>query len=159
MNFFCKLLIWTFCTCLVVFKTRATKWRHPITFHHILVVMFAVSLANFAHARWKPEYSNMPPEVRAWYAQAQTMPDSRPRKENGYVGCCNHGDVVDAEFEVRKTRSGYVEEWYYKIAEMAEYKKIPGDIIHWGEAAPYGLPTLFVYNGEEICFWPPNGAI
>ena len=29
----------------------------------------------------------------------------------------------------------------------------------WGEAAPYGLPTLFVYNGEEICFWPPNGAI
>ena len=29
----------------------------------------------------------------------------------------------------------------------------------WGEAAPYGLPTLFVYNGEEICFWPPNGAV
>jgi hypothetical protein len=65
--------------------------------------------------------------------------------------------VVDAEFEVRKTRSDYVEEWYYKTAEMAEYKKIPGDIIHWGEAAPYGLPTLFVYDGEEFCFWPPDG--
>ena len=55
--------------------------------------------------------------------------------------------------------SGYVEEWYYKTPEMAEYKRIPNDIIHWGETAPYGLPTLFVYNGEEICFWPPNGAI
>jgi hypothetical protein len=159
MNFFCKLLIWMFCTCLVVFRTRATKGRRPITFQHVPVVMFVVLSASFAHARWKPEYSNMPPEVRARYAQAQTLPGSRPRAEKGYIGCCNHGDVVDAQFEVRKTRSGYVEEWHYKTAEMAEYKKSPNDIIHWGEAAPYGLPTLFLYNGEEICFWPPNGAI
>ena len=159
MNFFCKLLIWTFCTCLVVFRTRARKGRHPITLQHVLVATFVVSFVSFAHARWKPEYSNMPPEVRAWYAQAQTMPKSRPRREKGYIGCCNHGDVVNAQFEVRKTPTGYVEEWYYKTAEMAEYKKISNDIIHWGEAAPYGLPTLFVYNGEEICFWPPNGAI
>jgi hypothetical protein len=125
----------------------------------VLVVTIVVCFAGFAHARWKPEYANMPAEIRAWYAQAQTMPDSRPRKEKGYVGCCNHGDVVDAQFETKKTPSGYVEEWYYKTREMAEYKRIANDIIHWGEAAPYGLPTLFVYNGEEICFWPPNGAI
>jgi hypothetical protein len=159
MNFFCQLLIWMFCTCFVVFRTRPRERRHPIMFQYIPVVMVVVLSTSFAHARWKPEYGNMPPEIRAWYAQAQTMPDSRPRKEKGYIGCCNHGDVVDAQFEVRKTTSGYVEEWHYKTAEMAEYKKIPNDIIHWGEAAPYGLPTLFVYNGEEICFWPPNGAI
>jgi hypothetical protein len=158
MTFFCKLLIWTFCTCFVVFRTRARKGRHSITFQHALVMGIVISFASFAHARWKPEYSVMPPEVRAWYAPAQTMPDSRPRKEKGYIGCCNHGDVVDAQFEVRQTSGGYVEEWYYKTSEMAEYKRIPNDIIYWGEAAPYGLPTLFAY-GEEICLWPPNGAI
>jgi hypothetical protein len=159
MKFLCKLLIWTFCACLLAFRTQAKKGQRPITYHCVLVVTIVVCFAGFAHARWKPEYANMPAEIRAWYAQAQTMPDSRPRKEKGYVGCCNHGDVVDAQFETKKTPSGYVEEWYYKTPEMAEYKRIPNDIIHWGEAAPYGLPTLFVYNGEEICFWPPNGAI
>jgi hypothetical protein len=143
MNFFCKLLIWTVCACLLVFRARPINNRGSITFHSFLVLV-GVSFASLAHAGWKPEYSNTPPGVRVWYAQAQTMPDSRSRKEKGYFGCCNHGDVVKAQFEVRKTASGYIEEWSYKMSE---------------EAAPYGLPTLFVYNGEEICFWPPNGAI
>ena len=114
MKFLCKLLIWTFCACVLAFRTQAKKGQRPITYHCVLVVTIVVCFAGFAHARWKPEYANMPAEIRAWYAQAQTMPDSRPRKEKGYVGCCNHGDVVDAQFETKKTPSGYVEEWYYK---------------------------------------------
>jgi hypothetical protein len=38
MGFFCKLLIWTFCTCFVMFRTRARKGRHPITFQYLLVM-------------------------------------------------------------------------------------------------------------------------
>jgi hypothetical protein len=84
MNFFCRLLIWMFCTCFVVFRTRARERRHPIMFQYIPIVVIVVIFTSFAHARWKPEYGNMPPKIRAWYAQAQTMPDSRPRKEKGY---------------------------------------------------------------------------
>ncbi|HEY2185776.1 MAG TPA: hypothetical protein VGH39_12330 [Xanthobacteraceae bacterium] len=127
MNFFCKLLIWTVCACLLVFRARPINNRGSITFHSFLVVV-GVSFASLPHASWKPEYSNMPPGVRVWYAQAQTMPESRPRKEKGYIGCCNHGDVVKAQFDVRKTASGYIEGWYYKTSEVAEYKRIPSDI-------------------------------
>ena len=91
MKFLCKLLIWTFCACLLAFRTQARKRPRTITYHCVLVVTTLVCFADLAHARWKPEYANIPPEVRAWYAQAQTMPDSRPRKEKGYVGCCSHG--------------------------------------------------------------------
>jgi hypothetical protein len=69
MNFFCKLLIWMFCTCFVVFRTLASERRHPIMFQYIPVVVVVVLFTSFAHARWKPEYGNMPPEIRAWYAQ------------------------------------------------------------------------------------------
>jgi hypothetical protein len=59
MNFFCKLLIWAFCTCLVVSGTRARKGRHQITFQYVLVMMVVVLFGSFAHARWKPEYGNL----------------------------------------------------------------------------------------------------
>jgi hypothetical protein len=131
MNFVSKLLIWCFCACLLAFR---------------------------AEARWKPEYATLPPEVRAWYREAQTMPNSTPRLKHGWVSCCEHGDVVDAKFEARKVDGRYRDEWYYKTDGMTGFKRIPDDIIHFGEAAPWGLPTLFIYNGIEVCFWPPNGA-
>jgi hypothetical protein len=29
----------------------------------------------------------------------------------------------------------------------------------WCESAPGGLPTLFVYDGRETCFFPGEGGI
>ena len=80
MKFLCKLLIWTFCACLLAFRTQAKKGQRPITYHCVLVVTIVVCFAGFAHARWKPEYANMPAEIRAWYAQAQTMQSSERAK-------------------------------------------------------------------------------
>lgn len=36
---------------------------------------------------------------------------------------------------------------------------VPPDIIHWGESAPGGQPTLFVYSGMETCFFPGDSGI
>jgi len=38
-------------------------------------------------------------------------------------------------------------------------KRIPPDVIHWGVSAPGGQPTLFVYSGHEMCFFPGDSGI
>ena len=60
MNLLCKLLIWTFCACLLAFRTQAKKGPPSITWHYVLLVTTLVCFADLAHARWKPEYANGP---------------------------------------------------------------------------------------------------
>jgi hypothetical protein len=31
--------------------------------------------------------------------------------------------------------------------------------MNWGRTAPNGQPTLFVYSGNETCFFPGDGGI
>ena len=33
MKFLCKLLIWTFCACVLAFRTQAKKGQRPITYN------------------------------------------------------------------------------------------------------------------------------
>ena len=47
MKFLCKLLIWTFCACLLAFRTQAKKGQRPITYHCVLVVTIVVGFAGF----------------------------------------------------------------------------------------------------------------
>ena len=37
--------------------------------------------------------------------------------------------------------------------------EFPDDIIHWDQHAPGGKPTLFVFDGNETCFFPGDGGI
>jgi hypothetical protein len=124
-----------------------------------LLITLLLLASSQVMARWRPEFANLPSEVREWYRNAETMPNSTPRKTHGWVKCCDHADVVVAQFETQKFNGKYHEEWYYKTEGMSAFQRIPDDIIHFGEAAPYGLPTLFAYGGELVCFWPPSGAI
>lgn len=105
-----------------------------------------------AHAEWKPEYANSSPEIRAWYSNAKIT--DRARHRFPWNNCCDHADVVKAKFGVRKTDHG--DEWSYRMTDADEWRVIPEDIIHWGESAPGGQPTLFVYQGRETCFYPPG---
>jgi hypothetical protein len=60
MNLLRKLLIWTFCACLLAFRTQAKKGPPSITWHYVLLVTTLVCFADLAYARWKPEYANGP---------------------------------------------------------------------------------------------------
>lgn len=104
-------------------------------------------------ARWKPEYASNPPEVQAWYQNAEITKEGQKRFP--WTKCCAHSDVVKTRFNVNRTTAG--DEWYW--LDAGNWRRIPDDIIHWGESAPGGEPTLFVYDGKETCFFPGDGGI
>lgn len=110
-------------------------------------------VAGTAHARWKPEYAAYPPEVQAWYRDAE-LTDAAKRRFN-FKKCCDHADVVKTKFNVNKTDAG--DEWYWLDGDS--WRRIPDDIIHWGVHAPNGQPTLFVFMGRETCFFPGRDGI
>jgi hypothetical protein len=107
-----------------------------------------------AVAEWKPEYAQAPVQVQDWYRKAELTAEASKRL-NGWKSCCAHSDVVKAQFRVNKTDAR--DEWWWLNGE--KWQRIPDDVIHWGQAAPGGRPTLFVYNSVETCFWPPDGGI
>jgi hypothetical protein len=117
------------------------------------LLLFVVGV-SIARAEWKPEYAQASPEVRDWYRNAELTPAARERFP--FKNCCDHADVVRTRFDVNKTDGG--DEWFYEDA-LGHMKRIPPDIIHWGQSAPDGQPTLFVYSGKETCFFPGSGGI
>ena len=122
--------------------------RYLISFSFFSVVMWAN-----AQAEWKPEYALQPKEVRDWYQAAELTPTAQMRFP--YKKCCDHADVYRTQFRVNASTNK--DEWFYLAGE--DWKAIPADIIHWGEHAPDGQPTLFIYNGKETCFFPGDSGI
>jgi hypothetical protein len=92
-------------------------------------------------------YANAPD--RDWYERAELTEAAKQRF--GFKSCCKHSEVFRTQFRVNKDSGD--DEWWYLTPDR-KWKRIPDDIIHWGETAPGGLPTLFIYNGQETCFWP-----
>lgn len=103
--------------------------------------------------KWKPEYASLPQEIQDWYKRAELTPAAQERLH--IKSCCEHADVVKTKFRVNKTDGA--DEWEWLDGE--KWKRVPPDIIHWGETAPGGEPTLFVWNGKETCFYPGQGGI
>ena len=91
------------------------------------------------------------PEVREWYNNQSLNEATRQRLQVDWHSCCNHGDVFRTKFKVGG--DGGDEWWYLKDKT---WTRIPNDIVHWGEHAPDGRPTLFIYQstGQELCFYP-----
>jgi hypothetical protein len=118
-----------------------------------LSIVATVALASPAGATWKPEYANQPFEVQQWYRNAELTKAAQSRFP--FKKCCDHSDVVKTKFNINKTSAG--DEWYWLDGE--QWRRIPDDIIHWEERAPTKLPTLFIYNGKETCFFPGDGGI
>ena len=115
-----------------------------------------IALAAFgaqAQATWKPEYASNPTEVQAWYQNAELTDAAKIRFP--FKKCCDHSDVVRPRFTVNKTTNG--DEWFWLDGDR--WRRIPPDIIHWGQSAPSGEPTLFVYSGKEACFFPGDSGI
>ena len=111
---------------------------------------------NPSYARYKVEYDKLPQEVREWYQTRTLTPKAEERLH--IHGCCDNADVVDTEFKSEKDPNGWHDIWYYK-GPNGDFIKVPEDIIHWDEHAPGGKPVLFMYHGQESCFFPPSGAV
>ena len=83
-----------------------------------------------ADARWHIPASNAPQAVQDWYRNAELTPRSQYRF--AFKKCCEHADVVKTQFRVNRANGG--DEWYW--LDGTNWRRVPDDIIHWGETAP-----------------------
>lgn len=132
---------------------RTIDWPLALLAVTALVAIFIAMMCRASHAEWKPEYAQASPEVRDWYRNAELTEAAQGRFP--FKKCCDHADVVRTQFRVETSNGS--DAWFYLDGET--WKAIPSDIIHWGESAPDGQPTLFVYSGRETCFFPGRGGI
>ena len=115
----------------------------------LLALGFICAFRSIAHATWKPQYADAPQAVQDWYKNAELTPEAK--KRFNFTSCCAHSDVVKTQFHVDKKNGG--DQWWW--LDGGEWKLVPPDIIHWGEAAPDGQPTLFALGGTlPTCFYP-----
>lgn len=126
------------------------RWVIVILALWAILVTAGVWLSRPAAARWKPEYAELPPQVREWYRTRELTPAARKRL--GWDNCCDHADVVRTRFQVERSTGGDI--WNWLDPASGQWRRVPDDIIHWNESAPDGRPTLFVYQGRETCFFP-----
>jgi len=103
-------------------------------------------------ATWKPEYAQNNPAVRDWYRSRTMTEDTRKRLGWSWKSCCDHGDVVHTD--IRRTTIFGVTQWYW--LDGATWKQIPADIVQYGQFPPNNEPVLFIYQGEAVCFFPPD---
>lgn len=120
----------------------------------MVAAVLAFTISAPSQATWKPEYAAAPQEVQDWYRHAQLTNAARSRF--GFQNCCDGPDVVQTKFNVNRVDGR--DEWYWLNGD--KWQRIPDDIIHWGESAPGGKPTLFVLpDGRPTCFYPGEGGI
>lgn len=128
------------------------------------IVTLAIATSRPAHATWKPEYAQADAAVRRWYNEQKLTEPAAKRLHFG--SCCDSSEVVRTRFRV--DRSNGQDAWFY--LQDGKWLPIPPDIIHWGEHAPDGRPTLFVLAprwdnifgvpaGTPTCFFPGEEGI
>ena len=118
-----------------------------VTIAFVSVLVLVATMARPAHARWKSEYAAAPQAVQDWYQNAELT--EAAKKRFSFTKCCAKADVVDTKFKVGGAGN---DEWWW--LNSGQWQRVPDDIIHWGEHAPGGRPTLFVYDGRPTCFFP-----
>ena len=103
---------------------------------------------------WKPQYADVPPEIRQWYETRTLTPAAEARLH--YHSCCAHSDVVKTTFKVNSVNGQ--DEWWWLDANNT-WQRVPDDVIHYDEHAPGGDPVMFAVGQTPTCFYPPNGGI
>ena len=125
------------------------KWPAVI----IASVIVLLSFMTIVLAHWKPEYAQLPQATQDWYATRELTQAAQLKFH--FKSCCNHSDVVNAQFRVSKTTGN--DEWFWR--NRGQWLRIPDDIIHWDEHAPDGNAVMFAIGDEPTCFFPPGGGI
>jgi len=107
--------------------------------------------AKYANATWKPDYAHSPPGWLAWFSQAELT--DQARKRFPFKNCCERADRFKTAFRIESGRWRYLSD--------GQWRDIPDDVIHYENdpKMPELLKqegVLFIYNGAETCFWPPQ---
>lgn len=110
------------------------------------LALLTLTLAGYAHDNG--QYADAPQAVRDWYRNAQLT--EAAQKRIGFKSCCAHSDVVKTTSTGRAAPTS----GYWLPAGASEFQQVPPDIIHWGESAPDGQPTLFATGALPTCFYP-----
>ena len=119
------------------------------------LVLMLLSLVPAARGEWRAEYAQNAPEVQQWFKDQQLNPATKERLGVSWNGCCEKGDVFRTQFRVGGDNA---DQWWYWKGD--QWKRIPDDVIHWGQHAPDKRATLFIYTtGQELCFYPPEEGI
>src|SRR5258708_33642422 len=90
----------------------------------------------------------------SWFERQTLNPPTMKRLNVGWNSCCLGSE--DVRSALRGERACIWEDWDYM--KDGSWKRVPDDTIHWGQHAPGGQATLFVYfmTGDETCFYPPQ---
>jgi hypothetical protein len=116
----------------------------------ILTVCFALLFWGQSQAH---ELHGVTPEYQQWASSVEITAEAQKRLP--WHKCCNHAEIFRTKFlPLNNGEDGYL----YEVIDGV-WKRIPNDIIHWGEKAPDGQNTLFIYQGKETCFFPAEGGI
>ena len=118
-----------------------------------LLLAFIFWMLGEVKAEWKPQYADASPDVQAWYKNAELTEEAQKRFT--FKSCCAKSDVFRTRFKVNQVNGS--DEWWY-FTKDGRWKLIPADIIHGEETAPDGQPTLFIYQGQETCFYVGRGG-
>jgi hypothetical protein len=109
-----------------------------------------------AWPRWDERFAQIEQSIRDWYKAQEMNPATWERLGSpSWKSCCEKGDVFHTQFRVINNGTKYGEDtWWYE--KDGKWKQVPPDTIHWGQHAPNGQPTLFIYQntGQELCFYP-----
>ena len=107
--------------------------------------------AKYANATWKPDYAHSPPGWLDWFSQAELT--DQARKRFPFKTAVN-GSIASRLPSGLKVDGG-------AISVNGQWRDIPDDVIHYENdpKMPELLKqegVLFIYNGAETCFWPPQ---
>lgn len=105
-------------------------------------------------ARADDPYSQSP--YKGWADQQEVTQAARPRfgctSPGGRCSCCADAEIVATRFRV--DRGTGADQWWYLHQATNQWRRVPEDVIHWGEHSPDGRPVLFIWSGEPRCFFP-----
>jgi hypothetical protein len=121
----------------------------------LLVACSFVAMTLSVTARWKAEYAQLPQSVRDWYKAQELTPAAQEVWH--FKSCCERSDVVRTKFRVNKIDGK--DEWWWLDNEREKWRLIPDYVVHWGQSAPDGQPTLFALEGMPTCFFPGEAGI
>jgi hypothetical protein len=98
-------------------------------------------------------------QYNEWAAKQLVTPEAGKRMacgefsaQNASCYCCHKSEVVKTKFRVAEDND---DAWDWQVPGTNIWRRVPADVIHWGEETP-SKEVLFLLNGVERCFFPPQ---
>lgn len=129
----------------------------------LLWIAMSIFVAAGAQAHDEHDYG---PEYNEWAKKQLVTPEAgrtrfgcaKYEPNNNSCFCCNKSEIVKTKFRLVEVEGERypVEGWEWLVPGTNIWRRVPRDIIHWDEPTPTKEGVLFLLNGTERCFFPPQ---